>query len=389
MSGNYTTGSGPIYYDKKYMSIQYHYGKFPPPDLQWERIIPLIGPASAAIADYGGRLSRIPNADVLLSPLTTQEAVLSSRIEGTQATMGDVLEYEANNNSDKFQGERRNDIFEILNYRAAMHEAEKLLQTLPLSQRLVRQLHGVLLSGVRGQNRSPGEFRKIPNWIGPAGCAVEEASFIPISADKLPAAMNAWENFIHVPFPDKLVQLALLHVEFDAIHPFLDGNGRIGRMFIPLFLWQNGIIGRPNFYISEFFENNQSEYYDKLRAVSQNGNWTEWCVFFMNALKEQAWANTNKANAILDLYEEMKEAIPRLVNSQYLIQALDGIFSTPIFTGSRYAKATHIPSATVRRILPLLVKNGILKIIEPAKGSRSATYAFPALLNLAEGREVF
>ncbi len=132
MSGNYATGSGPIYYDKKYMSIQYHYGKFPPPDLQWERIIPLIGPASAAIADYGGRLSRIPNADVLLSPLTTQEAVLSSRIEGTQATMGDVLEYEANNNSDKFQGERRNDIFEILNYRAAMHEAEKLLQTLPL-----------------------------------------------------------------------------------------------------------------------------------------------------------------------------------------------------------------------------------------------------------------
>ncbi len=352
-------------------------------------IIPLIGPASAAIADYGGRLSRIPNADVLLSPLTTQEAVLSSRIEGTQATMGDVLEYEANNNSDKFQGERRNDIFEILNYRAAMHEAEKLLQTLPLSQRLVRQLHGVLLSGVRGQNRSPGEFRKIPNWIGPAGCAVEEASFIPISADKLPAAMNAWENFIHAPFPDKLVQLAVLHVEFEAIHPFLDGNGRIGRMFIPLFLWQNGIIGRPNFYISEFFENNRSEYYDKLRAVSQNGNWTEWCVFFMNALKEQAWANTNKANAILDLYEEMKEAIPRLVNSQYLIQALDGIFSTPIFTGSRYAKATHIPSATVRRILPLLVKNGILKIIEPAKGSRSATYGFPALLNLAEGREVF
>lgn len=371
------------------MAIQYHYDQFPPPSLQWERIIPLIGPASAAIADYGGRLSRIPNADVLLAPLTTREAVLSSRIEGTQATMGEVLEYEANGNNEKFQGERRNDIYEILNYRAAMHEAEKLLQELPLSQRLIKQLHNVLLSGVRGQNRSPGEYRKIPNWIGPASCTIEEATFIPVSADKLQAGMNAWEDFIHAPFPDKLVQLALLHVEFEALHPFLDGNGRIGRMFIPLFLWQNGVIARPNFYISEFFENNRSSYYEKLRAVSQDGNWTEWCVFFLEALKEQAEANTSKANAILDLYEEMKIAIPKIGNSQYLIQTLDGIFRTPIFTGSGFTQATYIPSATSRRILPMLVQNDILKIIEPAKGNRSATYAFPALLNLAEGRKVF
>ena len=371
------------------MPVQYHYGQFPPQSLHWEQIIPLIGPASVAIADYGGRLSRIPNADVLLAPLTTREAVLSSKIEGTQATMGEVLEYEANDSNEKFGGERRNDIYEILNYRAAMHEAEKLLQELPLSQRLIRQLHRVLLSGARGQNRSPGEYRRIPNWIGPAGCCIEDAAFIPISADKLPAGMNAWEDFIHAPFPDKLAQLALLHVEFEALHPFLDGNGRIGRMLIPLFLWQNGIIARPNFHISEFFENNRALYYENLRAVSQSGDWTAWCVFFINALGEQARANTSKANAILDLYEDMKDALPKIVNSQYLIHALDGIFQTPIFSGSRYMQATGIPGATIRRILPLFVQNGILKIIEPARGSRSATYAFPALLNLAEGREVF
>lgn len=180
------------------MAIQYHYGSFPPSSLDWNRIIPLVGPVSAAIARYDGILGALPNASLLLSPLTTQEAVLSSRIEGTQATMGEVLEYEAAGDTGKFDESRKADINEVLNYRQAMREAIHLLDRLPLSQRVIRELHRILLSGVRGQNKSPGEYRKTPNWIGPAGCSIEDAYFVPISADKLLAGMDNWEKFIRI-----------------------------------------------------------------------------------------------------------------------------------------------------------------------------------------------
>jgi len=164
--------------------VLYHEGRFPPQALDWESLIPLLGPAAAAVARYDGMLAAVPNPEVLLSPLTTQEAVLSSRIEGTQATMGEVLEFEAGQEAST--PERREDIREVLNYRKAMHEAERLLATLPLSQRVLRAAHKVLLSGVRGQNRAPGEYRKVPNWIGPAGCSIEDAYFVPIDAENCP-----------------------------------------------------------------------------------------------------------------------------------------------------------------------------------------------------------
>jgi Fic family protein len=211
--------------------VPYHTGRFPPADLDWPRLISLIGPASAAVARYDGMLAAVPNPDVLLSPLTTQEAVLSSRIEGTQATMGEVLEFEAG--QEAASPERGEDIHEVLNYRAAMREAERLLAKLPISQRVIRGMHGVLLAGVRGQNKSPGEYRRIPNWIGPPGCTPESARFLPIAADKLPDAMSAWERYAHDDAPDRLAQLAILHAEFEALHPFLDGNGRLGRMLVP------------------------------------------------------------------------------------------------------------------------------------------------------------
>ncbi len=365
---------------------QYHYQCFPPVELQWEKIIPYIGPASRAIAYYDGVLSVIPNANVLLTPLTTQEAVLSSRIEGTQATMGEVLEYEASGDNVQYDENRKADIYEILNYRQAMHEAETLLETLPLSQRVIKELHKTLLSGVRGQNRSPGEYRKIPNWIGPYGCTLEEAHFIPISADKLQAGMNTWENFIHADFPDKLVQLALLHVEFEALHPFLDGNGRLGRMFIPLFLWQKEIISRPAFYISSVFESNRDGYYQKLRAVSQYGQWTEWVIFFLQSLDTQAKENIAKAKGILDLYDTMKNRIPELLNSQFAIKTVDWIFKVPTFSSSDFVSKADIPEATARRILPLLVEKGFLRIARPASGRRAAVYSFLKLLNLVEGQ---
>ena len=249
-------------------AVRYHAGRFPPERLDWPALIPLLGPAAAAVARYDGALAAAPNPDVLLSPLTTQEAVLSSRIEGTQATMGEVLEFEAGREPES--PARRDDIHEVLNYRIAMRLAEKMLQKLPLSQRVVREAHRALLDGVRGKNKSPGEYRRVPNWIGPPGCAVENATFVPVGADGLPDAMAAWERYIHHDAPDRLVQLAILHAEFEAVHPFLDGNGRLGRMLIPLFLWRHGLIRAPTFYVSAYFEARRDAYYDGLLAVSRD-----------------------------------------------------------------------------------------------------------------------
>ncbi len=367
--------------------VLYHNGRFPPPKLDCPALIPLIGPAAAAVARYDGMLSAIPNPHVLLSPLTTREAVLSSRIEGTQATMGEVLEFEAGRGA--ASPERRDDIYEVLNYRAAMREAEKLLRTLPLSQRVIREAHRVLLSGVRGQNMSPGEYRRIPNWIGPPGCVIEEARFVPIGADRLPEAMSAWERYIHGDVPDRVVQLAILHAEFEALHPFLDGNGRLGRMLVPLFMWQMGLIQRPMFYISAFFEVRRDEYYDRLLAVSRDDDWTGWCRFFLEAVRAQAEDNLTKTRAILGLYEDMKRHVAEMTRSQYAIHALDWIFERPIFKSSDFVEAAGIPAPTARRFLGVLRKGEVLEPLAAGRGRRAAVLAFPALLNIAEGTEVF
>lgn len=369
--------------------VQYHYNKFPPSDIDWSRLIPLLGPASAALARYNGTIAAIQNTSVLLTPLTTQEAVLSSKIEGTQATMGEVLEYEAEGDSQDLSIERKADINEVLNYRQAMWHALDLLDELPLCQRVIKESHRVLLSGVRGQGKSPGEYRRIPNWIGPAGCEIDNAKFVPISADKLPEAMNKWENFIHEEAPDRLVQLAFLHAEFEAIHPFLDGNGRLGRMCVPLFMFKTGLIHKPMFYISAFFEKNRDEYYERLLSISRDNDWTGWCEFFLLAVTVQAQKNQQKASDILYLYETKKTQFVDLTHSQYSIHALDFIFARPIFKSSHFTKNNDIPTPTAKRILNVLRKNELLITIRPSSGRRSAIYAFPELINTAEGHNVF
>ena len=363
-----------------------HEGQFPPATLDWPALIPLLGPAASSVARYDGMLVAIPNPGVLLAPLTTQEAVLSSRIEGTEATMGEVLEFEAGREA--ASPDRRDDIHEVLNYRAAMRAAENLLAELPLSQRVIREAHKVLLSGVRGQNRSPGEYRRVPNWIGPPGCTIEEAHFVPIGADRLPDAMSGWERYVHKEAPDRLVQLAILHAEFEALHPFLDGNGRLGRMLVPLFLWQTGLIQRPMFYISAYFEARREAYYERLLAVSRDHDWTGWCRFFLEAVRAQAEDNLTKAKAILDLYEGMKRRVAEMTRSQYAIHALDWIFGRPIFKSSDFVAAAGIPAPTARRFLSVLRAGGVLKPLAAGRGRRAAVLAFPALLNIAEGREV-
>jgi Fic family protein len=369
--------------------INSHYGKFPPARILWADLISLVGSANAAVARYDGLLSAIPNSSVLLSPLITQEAVLSSRIEGTQATMGEVLEFEAEGETVRTSVEKRNDIMEVLNYRKATQHAMNMLSELPLCQRIILETHGVLLDDVRGHGRSPGKYRKVPNWIGPPGCPMEEARFVPISADKLPQAMGEWEKYIHTEAPDRLVQLAILHAEFEALHPFLDGNGRLGRMLIPLFLFQAGLIQAPMFYISAYFEANRDQYYERLLAVSRDDDWTGWCIFFLKAIQTQADQNRGKAMAILELYNRKKSEIVEQTHSQYAIHALDWMFQRPIFKSSDFIRSSAIPKPTASRIIGVLKEHKMLKELQSGSGRRAAVLAFSELLNIAEGRDVF
>jgi Fic family protein len=352
--------------------VHYHLGGFPPPQLDWQQLIPLLGPANASLARYDGLLEGIPNPAVLLSPLSSQEAVLSSRIEGTQATLAEVLEFEADAEASTLPQERRDDIREVQNYRHAMRQAVDLLDTLPLSLRVIKTLHATLLSGVRGNDKAPGEFRKIPNWIGPKGRPIEEARFIPISAEKLDAAMGSWESFIHA--------------EFESLHPFLDGNGRIGRMVLPLFLWQAGILRMPYFYLSAYFEANKDSYVDRLLAISRDGDWTGWCRYFLEAVQAQAIQNQERANQILALYENLKPAVQEATHSQYAVAALDWIFSTPTFRATDFEKQAGIPVPTAKRILRCLENAEILAVRREASGRRPRVLCLQQLLAVAEGR---
>ena len=184
--------------------------------------------------------------------------------------------------------------------------------------------------------------------------------------------MSVWEHYLHTDAPDRLVHLALIHAEFEALHPFLDGNGRLGRMLVPLFMWQRGVIQRPMFYVSAFLEAHRDEYYERLLVVSREGDWTRWCQFFLGAIKTQAEENQQKAAAILDLSERMKHEVADLTRSQYAIHALDWIFERSIFKSSDFVTSSGIPEPTAKRIVPALREAGVLRVLVEASGRRGA-----------------
>ena len=371
-------------------AVHYHLGKFPPADLDWAQLIPLLGPANAGLARYDGLLSAIPNAHILLSPLTTQEAVLSSKIEGTHVTIGEVLEIEAGGESDAFTQPKRLDAEEVLNYRRAMQACVGEMAHRPFSQHILRGAHALLMEGVRGRDKTPGYYRIDQNWIGTAGCNMDTASFVPIAPEHLSFGMDEWERYFgSVTEPDALVQLAIIHVEFEALHPFKDGNGRLGRMLIPLFLYQRKLLASPDFYMSGYLERNREEYQERLRAVSRDGDWTSWCVFFLRGIREQAAENERRARAILALYDRIKTQIADLTHSQHAIRAVDFLFQSPIFGAPTFINHADIPKPTANRILGLLRDAGILMTLEEGRGRRPGIYAFRELLNVAEGYEVF
>ena len=353
-------------------------------NIDWSAHVSLIGQANAALARYDGMLQTIVNPAVLLSPLTTQEAVLSSRIEGTQASMEEVLEYEADP-QEHISPEKYADIQEIINYRRAMNVAVEELKRRPLCLNLIKKLHSILLESVRGRNKAPGEFRRIQNYIGPPGCSIEEAIFIPPSPDRLPTALDNWEKYLHYDEKDRLVQLALAKAQFEIIHPFLDGNGRIGRMLIPLFLFEKGLLSSPMFYLSSYLEAHREEYYHYLQGVSRDDDWNGWISFFLKAIVEQAKINTRIIREILALYERLKQEVPALTRSQYAIQAVDAIFDRPIFQSSDFIRRSGIPRDSAMRILKLLKQNNLVQELRPGKGRRGAKMIFGDLIRITEG----
>ncbi|MFZ4779303.1 MAG: Fic family protein, partial [Terrimicrobiaceae bacterium] len=314
-----------------------------------------------------------------------------SKIEGTHVTIGEVLEIEAGGESDPgITQPKRDDAEEVLNYRKAMKACIAEMEHRPLSQNVLRTAHSMLMQGVRGRDKDPGSYRQEQNWIGPKGCKIEEASFVPVPMDHLQSGMDEWERYLSsTSEPDALVQLAILHLEFEALHPFKDGNGRLGRMLIPLFLFQRKLLASPDFYMSGYLETNREEYQERLRCASRDGNWTQWCAFFLRGVRQQASENERKARAILKLYDDLQAKVVEMTHSQHSIRAVDFIFEMPIFTAPAFTNHSAIPKPTAARILNILRESKLLIPIREGKGRRAGIYAFRELLNIAEGKDVF
>lgn len=363
--------------------------KLPLSEVKWEPLIPFIGRANRSLSHYNGVLYGVPNPEVLLSPLTTQEAVLSSKIEGTRATLGEVLKFEAGEEPE--EESRRYDIQEIINYRKALHYAEKTLKTRPFNLNLLLKLHAILLDSVRGKNKGRGKFRTIQNWVGSPGSPIEQAEFVPPDPLCLMEYLDNWEKYYHEDQPDPLVQLAIVHAQFEIIHPFIDGNGRIGRILIPLFLYEKNLLSRPMFYLSAYLEEHRDEYIARLRALGQKDSaWNEWIEFFLTALDEQARENASKARAIMELYAELKAKVIELTHSQFAVPLLDQIFERPLFQSShlRFLADPKPSRQAVANLLRALREAGILKVVREGSGRRAQVLALAELLNLCEGKKV-
>ena len=368
--------------------VHYHSGQFPPSELDWTRLAPLLGPANGAVARYDAVLASVQNPDLLLSPLLNHEAVMSNRIEGSEATLGEVLEYEARGEPDPGSSEKSAEQQEVLNYRRALLAAEGWLKDLPLSLRLLRNTHEVLLQGVRGERKEPGEFRRIQNQISAPGRPIEEARYVPPPPNHVMALMSGLEEFMYKTDIDVLVQLAVIHAEFEAVHPFLDGNGRLGRLIVPLFLYDKNVLTRPSFYISSYLEAHFEEYVDRLLSVSRDGDWMGWCVFLLGAVQAQAEESRSRASQILGLYEHRKDWVPEVSRSPYGVRAIDWLFAHPVFSASGFVRRSGIPRRSAERLLQMLLSEGLLEQLMPRSGPRSAVYAYVELLEVAEGRTI-
>lgn len=363
-------------------SVQYHYDQFPPKNLDYGKIVHSLLKATDALARYDQMLKNMHNSEILLAPLRNQEAVISSRMEGTISTMDEILQFEADNENDSEDTTKfRSEVFETILYQRALLNAQRAIKEgYPLSQHLIKTLHQQLLSFGRGAKKSPGQYKIEQNYL--ADKIKQKVLFTPISPQKLNDGLENLFIYINESSDPVLIKTALMHLEFEALHPFQDGNGRIGRMLITLLLWSSGAISEPHFYISGYMEENKDEYIDTMREVSKNHNWESWCIFFLNAIEKQAIKNLDIADKIKNLYEEMKPVFSDTLSSKWSVKALDYIFTNPIFRNNRFTSKSGIPGPTAARFTRILLENGLLKTLEESSGRRPALYSFEPLLEL-------
>lgn len=352
--------------------------------LNLRAIIRPLGEANRALARYDGLLQSLPNPSVLLSPITTNEAVLSSRIEGTQATLDEVLEHDA---GVEVPERRRGDIEEVNNYRVAVQLAEAALIDRGLSLSLVRELHQRLMQGVRGLDKNPGAFRDDQNWIGRRGDPIETARFIPPDPITMGGALLNWEAYVRTVDEDPLLKAATAHAQFEIIHPFKDGNGRIGRMLIPLILCKENALSRPMFYLSQYLEANREEYYDRLLSITKTGDWQAWITFFLGAVAAQAEVNLRRAQRILELYKTMHQRFAEATHSQYAASAVEAFFARPVIRAPDFMEAAGFNHrVTANNMLRQLEDADLIQKVRVGRGRQPAIYAMAQLIAIADGR---
>jgi Fic family protein len=329
-----------------------------------------------------GRLAEVgrwlPNPHLLIRPFVRREAVLSSRIEGTETSLEDLFAYEAQMDMwpalSEEQGPKSHaaqDAREVANYVVALEYGLKRLSSLPMSLRLIRELHRNLMSGVRGQTRAPGEFRRVQNHIGPPRCRIEEATYVPPPVPDMTGALTALEKYLRAQTETpSLVRLALIHYHFEAIHPFLDGNGRVGRLLISLLLCAWGLLSEPLLYLSAFFERYRRDYYGLLLGVSQRGEWSPWILYFLRGVRDQADDAIERSNRLSALQQNYRARFGRTRVSARLLIFVDHLFGSPATTVTGAAKTLEITFRAAQRIIDRLVQAGILREITGARRNR-------------------
>lgn len=344
----------------------------PPLDLDGE-FQRLLSRADRALGRLDGSIQTLPNPDLFVFMYVRKEAVLSSQIEGTQSSLQDLLAAEAN----ILTPDQPRDVAEVVNYVHAMHHGLKRLSDLPLCNRLILEIHERLLAGVRGGRLTPGELRRSQNWIGPQGAALQDALFVPPPPAEVAPALGAWERFLHdsVDLP-ALVRIGLAHAQFETIHPFLDGNGRIGRLLITFFLCEQEILQRPALYLSHYFKQHREEYYHRLQAVRDRGNWEGWLEFFVSAVLSVSIEAAETARRILVLREDHRqritEGLGRAAANGHRI--LERLFERPVFNVAEIERYLSITYAGANSLVSRLTELGILQEITGQKRHRVFRY---------------
>ena len=348
----------------------------PIPEIEMdEEIVRLLVDANKQLVKLDTASQLISNADLFIAMYVRKEALISSQIEGTQCTLDDVLDPEVETNTNL-------DVSDVINYVKATQYALKRLEKLPLCCRLIREVHEVLMEGVRGQDKTPGEFRYSQNWIGPANCSLKDARYVPPNVEDMQNAMSDLEKFINENVDyDPLIRVALIHYQFETVHPFLDGNGRIGRLLILLYLMEQGLLAKPVIYISYFLKKNQVEYYDRISEVRRSGNFEQWIRFFLEAVSKAASNSLEAICQLSALHDRNIEKLPKTTRSKDNLRAVfEYIEQYPIIDIKKTAKELEVSYNTVATAVKKLVEIGILQ--ETTNAARNRVFAYEEYLGI-------